>query len=256
MATWHEYCITCGLHFCKPLTEYREKMRERHKGNPDLEDMYFSPMWLEKIIGIDQYEQILDLTYSDCDTFFVNRFKDDERKFYTITKLIYDYNNCDKKSIGIVCHKSCYNLLQKYLGYKLKYNDLWPILSDGMVISNGKGNQLDILDYGEVELYQGRWFDEEDIEEDDNLWMLIDPELSDGWKNRDRIIEICRPLRDKFVITVAVNKIQRVWRKHYNRKINFIIFIQTRWRWIVIRPRYKLCRNRLLKEFLQLTTRN
>lgn len=256
MGTWHDYCIACGLHFCYPLTLFREEMRERHKGNPDMGDMYSpcktSPMWLEKIIGIDQYEQILDLTYEDCDTFNVDCYGDEAREFYTSTKLTYD----DKKSIGIICHKSCYNILQKYLDYKLKYRDLWPILSVGMSELNKNGNQLDILDYGEVKQYQGQWFEEDDIEEDLNLWMLIDPESTDGGRNRDRIIEICRPLRNKFVVTAAVNKIQRVWRKHYHRKVHFIIFIQIRWRWIIIRPRYKLCRDRLLNEFLQLTVKN
>lgn len=172
-------CFVCGLQCCN---------RSNDK----------NCNWLNDIIGISENGYIEDLIY-DGSGKFTNSFLD---TYYNIT--LYKFNKTknystffDKKTRGLVCHKNCYILLDKYLHYKINFHDIWPLYfkdEDQLLINLNiltplsYHNDLRYLNYLTNDRYYQQNFNYQELINDGFSWMLIDPLICE--KNRNRIINI------------------------------------------------------------------
>ena len=97
------------------------------------------------------------------------------------------------KQAGIVCHKACWELLYKELGYKMKHSDVWPQQLFGTNLL--KRNEYITISYGGMKSYHDQFFDMYSCL-GGTPWMVQDPRICT--KNAKRILQIWKPLVRQF----------------------------------------------------------
>lgn len=161
--------------------------------------------WLNNIIGISENGCIDNLTF-DTSGKLIN---ESHENYYNITeykldKLKKNYSTSTfeyNKIKGLVCHKNCYSLLDKYLHYKINFHDIWPLYfqdEDQLLINLNiltpltYHNDLRYLNYLTDDKYYQKNFNYHSLINDGYHWMLIDPLVCE--QNRNRIIDIWKSL--------------------------------------------------------------
>ena len=93
------------------------------------------------------------------------------------------------RQAGIVCHKACWELLYKELGYKIKYSDVWPLQRFGSNLLEGP------YSYGGMTTYYDQFFFVDSCLHN-TPWMLQDP--CTCTRNAKRILQIWQPIVKRF----------------------------------------------------------
>ncbi|AYV77776.1 MAG: hypothetical protein Edafosvirus1_107 [Edafosvirus sp.] len=164
------YCIICGA----SLTSYvilceedDEVMQDKYPEERKKMDQQVK--WFGNNIGIDINDNVYSLGSDDeqLGEFDIKNPHPTTEKFDILPNVKYEKKINKGSFYGIVCHKTCYELLQNNLGYELKYSN----------VKNQYGgyNKLKNINYTLIDQYCGQDFDYRKIVEDDNVWLIDEP---------------------------------------------------------------------------------
>lgn len=214
MSMWDEYCLVCGG---PPSVFFDEVVDTEGEEVERTEKALLQPIvaadfkWLEEFVGISDTEAVIPLSaYNGYGAFSTNTAHNmawDEEKHNNIFRIGCrndDNKNNNENSTGIdesgaakqelrgyACHSRCFTLLQRELGYTLRYCDVRPLLDDTAIHAS---NKFAWSDYSGFSEYQDHSFGREtQLVEDGKLWMLEDPTAISS-ANARRILELWRPL--------------------------------------------------------------
>lgn len=215
MSMWDEYCLVCGgppsVFFDEEIDTEGEEVGKPEKES--LEPIVAADFkWLQEFVGISHTEDIIPLSsYNGYGAFSTNttvhEMARDEEKCQNIFRIGSRSNDDENKNKnkngadelvatkqelhGYACHVKCFTLLQRELGYTLRYHDVRPLLEDSAIRAL---NKFVWSDYGGFSEYQDHSFGREtQLVEDGKLWMLEDPTATSS-ANARRILELWRPL--------------------------------------------------------------
>jgi hypothetical protein len=209
MSMWDEYCLVCGG---PPSVFFDEVVDTEGEEAEKTETELLQPpivaadfKWLEEFVGISHTEDVIPLGaytgYGAFSTttahhnmgwdegkvknkiFRIGCRNDDDNKKNNDSTGIEEFGSAAKQQElhGYACHSRCFTLLQRELGYTLRYCDVRPLLEDTAI-------------HGGFSEYQDHSFGREtQLVEDGKLWMLQDPTAISS-ANARRILELWRPL--------------------------------------------------------------
>lgn len=231
MSMWDEYCLVCGgppsVFFDEVVDMEGEEVEKTEK---DLLQPIVATdfKWLEEFVGISHTEDVIPLSsYNGYGAFSTNTAHDlarDEGKYNNIFRIgcrnddnknnndngVDEFGVTKQELHGYACHVRCFTLLQRELGYTLRYHDVRPLLEDSAIYAL---NKFAWSDYGGFSEYQDHSFGREtQLVEDGKLWMLEDPTAISS-TNAQRILGLWRPLvqngfqRPEQAIDGALNKV-------------------------------------------------
>lgn len=146
MGVWDIFCLVCGgppstgfLWTCPGLL--------KAMGKEDTSELE----WLSQYVGIPADDvPVEDLAYND-----IGAYETPKGGRFHPNPSYNDYLDdgfLEEGDLhGLTCHKACYLLLHERLGYKLSFEDVWPILEGG----DGRGYATECLqnDYGGIKKY-------------------------------------------------------------------------------------------------------
>lgn len=131
--TWDVFCLICGGPSCNPA-----KIEKPYFGFlprpqpasivsdlPHLSELVSNFGWLEDCIGIpeDNIPVALGLYDGQGD------FELSGNRLFGPYPSYAQAERTPNKTYGLNCHRKCYQLLRDELGYKLRYQDIWPKLA-------------------------------------------------------------------------------------------------------------------------------
>ena len=213
MSMWDEYCLVCGgppsVFFDEVVDAEGEEVAKKTETDLLQPIVAADFKWLEEFVGISHTEDIIPLnSYNGCGAFNTNTAHDmarDEEKYNKIFRIgcgnddnknnnetgIDEVAAAEQELHGYACHVKCFTLLQRELGYTLRFRDVRPLLEDSAIYAL---NKFAWSDYGGFSEYQDHSFGREtQLVEDGKLWMLEDP-TGIASANARRILELWRPL--------------------------------------------------------------
>lgn len=181
MGCWDEFCVICGG---PPYAPDDDECRSFTEQGESKELLHFHDFeWLDKLVGITEAEELIPLGgYIDNGSFSLpnnSEFKGFKHPPSTPP--------CPR---GIFCHERCLRLLQRDLGYTLRFQDVEPLLresGDDFWISHLEG----YTDYGGMEAYHEQYFSFYRAFADGKECMLRDP--MECRENAERILGVWRP---------------------------------------------------------------
>lgn len=208
MGVWEIFCFICG----GPLfnTGYIEE--EEDGEYVHVETPYGN--WLNDVYVITNKEKLLPMSYSNLERITWLYEKGD------IVCAVTPWMWHEKRSYkphnlyGIVCHRSCYKLIDQKLKHKILFANMCRKIdiSDGLYYiapkvppktreyhKIAKEYYKKVNRYGEMKKYTaGQSFDEEHLlgKNLDDLWLLKDPLTNT--KNKNRILKMWRPIIKTF----------------------------------------------------------
>ena len=196
MGVWDEMCLVCGgppeAPDAKVVQEMIEDEGVKGANLAAIKAMLQKTAWLSKYIGIPPSEKPVKLgAYTGDGSFSVGKVA-----FHGTTNA--KYNAASKAPHGLTCHADCCKHLERALGYRLRYADIWPLLMQQRQV----GNYFTKCKYGGISKYWDQMFATGRLLEDGKAWMLQSP-LHDA-TNAQRITAVWRPIVARLAIAGAL----------------------------------------------------
>jgi hypothetical protein len=166
MGVWSDYCLVCGGPFRNTCWD--------EDGDDEID--YPELAWLCQSYTIDQDEGLHKTGLIDCGTPHLDNGST-ETNFHTCPM---NWEDGDDFKPAVACHRICYKLIKKELGYRIKFSDVKDLLDDLLCVFADKKS------YGRMHKYSfGQEFESEAFTKD--KWLLTDPTTNE--KNKARIIK-------------------------------------------------------------------
>jgi hypothetical protein len=173
MGVWCDYCLVCGGPFKNYVWDDDE----------DDEITYSECAWLCESYTIDEDEGLHKTGLVDCGTPHIGH---EETNFHTCPQ---NWTDWDSIKPAVACHRVCFKLIKKELGYRIKFADVKELLDDLLCVLADKKS------YGKMHRYSfGQEFESKAFAKD--LWLLTNPMTND--KNKARIIKTWTPVVEQF----------------------------------------------------------
>jgi len=140
--------------------------------------------WLNNLVVLLSTGKLLTIkgsTYNGDGNLIVNKKK------YSVTPVNWHADWDKNDGYGIVCHKDCYNLLDKSLKYKIVFGNVCRLVNDFGLMKLSK--------YGVMKKYISQFFYHYEADKE-NSWLLHSP--LKNIKNKERILKTWKPLIAKF----------------------------------------------------------
>lgn len=194
MGCFETSCIVCGGPVTEQLVsdiiDIEEMEREEGDGSLTISRVkrdLAGTSWLSQSFGISSDDRPRPLgKYTDYGSFEMP----DGEEFHGATN--HRFKNVPEGSpYGVICHRQCYKLLSKELGYEIKFDDLWPLLMKQTI-----HDHFSDWSYGGITEYHDQSFDTHALLVNGDGWMLKDPIRNT--KNAERILASWKPLCRKF----------------------------------------------------------
>lgn len=182
MGMWDEMCVVCGGALCAPDEEDL-----LYEDQPEAEATFLRAQslegveWLDDKIGITEKGERLTLGHYGGYGYFD---LDDAHSSFSLAAIArYQTSWSQGEFYGLVCHRKCYELLERDLQYSLRFSDVWP-----MLMQQEYGSWLHSTDYGGMATYMEQGFMYGMLYLEGNGWMLQDPTTNK--RNGDRILKL------------------------------------------------------------------
>lgn len=184
----YEWCLVCGGPSFAPDPKTEAETVELEEEKKAIRANLAGLEWLNTFVGVLETEELIPLGCYDRYGGFDNA---DESRPPFLTAFSLTLSDPGEGQCGLACHEKCFKVLQRDLGYTLRYQDVWPLL---MEEKDELHNSFEWNCYGGMHKYYGenKPFEYSKLVADGNTWMLQDP-LTNG-KNAQRIVEIWRTL--------------------------------------------------------------
>lgn len=127
---WDVFCLICGGPSCNP-TKIAKTTYPQHKqvsvisDLPHLSELASNFGWLEDCVGIPEDNMPVALGLYDGQ----GDFEISGNRLFGPYPSYAQAERTPNKTYGLNCHRKCYHLLHDELGYKLRYQDIWPKLA-------------------------------------------------------------------------------------------------------------------------------
>lgn len=128
--SWDVFCLICGGPSCNPA-KIAKTIYPQHKqvsvisDLPHLSELASNFGWLEECVGIPEDNMPVALGLYDGQ----GDFELSGNRLFGPYPSYAQAERTPNKTYGLNCHRKCYHLLHDELGYKLRYQDIWPKLA-------------------------------------------------------------------------------------------------------------------------------
>lgn len=149
MVAWEVYCLVCAGPSLNPALLHPSDLSDFNLVKEHSHEFE----WLDKYIGVPESNEPVELGLYD----YQGDFGMPGKRLFCPYPSYKQAARTQDKQYGLTCHAKCYQLLQKRLGYKLHYDDVWPLLDaandDNTCLDSEYGGMTEYHEHAQVNVF-------------------------------------------------------------------------------------------------------